>query len=592
MQKADPNFEDLPNRGFPWLRFFVVFGVLAALAFSIWYFSSKYRADLSRRMLAVSQQYLEEGRKNDAILCLRSAVRLDPGNLIAWHKLATMAAEQQNYASALNVYLKMFQAAAERGLSGQLPSIFSSKQDQRTLMLVALHRDDQQLLKSAADGLGRLAGNMALSRLMLADCYSTSGNMTRAIKELAGMPEDGSIFTNPWKFSDFLEGKKSSHLDSDGYFDILSETASRLGDFGYEVFFFGLKNSLVPLNKVIPVASVLAENSNAPMHMRIFASRFAGAMGGAEVPLEALYPENTQILKIDDRVLLCREFLRRGEPSKVFSLINRAKAIQSNEAFKIWVQASFATNRKEDAFKALDHPANPLSSKETAFELFKLLKKNGQDDAARRLLAALSIDPENEENERILFAGFYAETGQMGALAKLIQAIPEKSPEREALTQSTLSGARHRGDLQAAVTLESARLVAFKPATPADIFADREIFIQLAGGSPDLAGLETMLRTKPDSTPLRISCAFAMLASGRSKDALELLRERAGQIDILSLETHQKVALGLVLAANNLNGPASEIARIAIAETTFPTELEKLGSGLRPLSINSGTEPK
>lgn len=580
MQDADPNFEDLPNPGFPWLRFVALFGVLAALAFSIWYFPNKYGADLSGRMLALSQRYLVEGRENDAILCLRSAVRLDPGNLIAWHKLATLVADQQNYASALDVYMTMFEEAAKRGLTSQLPRIFSSLQDQRLLMLVALRRDDKQLLKSAADGVGQLAGNKALARLMLADCFSANGERNRAVKELVTAPAHESIFTAPWKLSDLLQGKKTASVDVGFYFDILSETAARLGDVGYEVFFFGLNNCLVPLDRIPALASSLAANPVAPIRMRIFAAKLAASIAGKPLDVDALCPADPKLLSVQDRILLGREFLIGGSPEKVLEMIDFVSALQSNEAFKLRTQAFFATDRKAEAFEALDHPSNPLSEKETAFELFKLLSMSGQDAAARKLLESLAIDPENEEADRLLFAGFFAKTGQEERLAALIRSIPEKWPERETLPESILLQARERGDLQAAITMQSARLLVFKPAKPAALFADREILVQLAGRPPDLPGLEALLRDKPDSAPLRISLALALLSSGRRQDALELLRERSAQIDIRSLKTHQKVALALVLAANNFTGPATEIARLVSVETPFPAESQKLSSAL------------
>lgn len=587
MQDAESNANELPNHGFPWLRLVLVSGVLAVLAFSIWHLTNKYRAGLSGRMFAGSQHYLAEGRKNDALLCLRSAVRLDPGNLIAWHKLATLVADQQNYASALDIYMTMFEEAAKRGLTSQLPRFFSSVQDQRLLMLVALRRDDRQLLKAAAESLGKMAGNMALARLMLADCYSVNGERDRAVKELVTAPAHESIFTGPWKLSELLEGKNPASVNVGNYIDVLSETAARFGNVGYEAVFFGLKNCLVPLDRIPNLASSLAANPGAPIRMRVFAAKLAASIGGKPLDVDSLRPADPKLLAAQDRVLLGREYLISGSPEKVLETVDFVSALQSDEAFKLRVQAFFATDRRADAFEALDHTSNPLSEKETAFELFKLLRKSGQDAAAGKLLESLTIDPENEEADRLLFAGFFAETGQEDRLAALIRSIPEKWPERETLPGAILAQARERGDLQAAITMESARLLALKPAKPAAIFADREILVQLAGGPPDLPGLEALLRDKPDSVPLRISLALALLSSGRKQDALAILRERDGQIDIHSLPTHQKVALALVLAANNFTVPATEISRLVSVETPFPAESQKLSSALATSAAES-----
>jgi hypothetical protein len=161
-------------------------------------------------------------------------------------------------------------------------------------------------------------------------------------------------------------------------------------------------------------------------------------------------------------------------------------------------------------------------------------------------------------------------------LAELIRGLPKDSREAVSLPKTVLDQARERGDLGSAIVLQNATLIAQKPERPVENFSDREIFLALAGGPVDLAGLETLQRDKPDSIPLRISHAFALLSSGQNQAAIEALRVGANKIDVHALKPHQKVAVAAILFANGLTAPAMEVAKLALLEKLLPAEVEKL----------------
>jgi hypothetical protein len=345
----------------------------------------------------------------------------------------------------------------------------------------------------------------------------------------------------------------------------------------------------VPIDLLQEWTTELLKSQDAPVSDRLFAAKLEGRLRGKAVPVDILIPEDPKKLSPEDRYLLCRELLKTGATEKALSLITKLQAIQSNSVFRLWMAALLASNRVSEALDELDRPSNPLSSKETAFEMFKILKKNGQDESAARLIESLDIGDESSPSDLVSFSDFLAETGQRQTLAKLIRSKRAGSPESEDLQNAVLAKARKRGDLAAALTLQNAVLNAFEPARPPAVVADQELFAQFAGQPTDLSQSGKLARTYGESVPAAIAYAFVLLKNGKRAEALVELQKHAGKIDIRALPAHQAVAVAAILAANDLRDPAREVGRAVIAENLFPSEIEILASLFHSSAQQTGT---
>lgn len=580
MQQNEAEPEDLPRKKIPWLWLTGI--LLAAGVFGLggWYFLAKVRSSLSARMYAKATSFIEEDRKTDAMLALKSALRLDSSNLEAWHQLATFEFDRGNNAAALDTFLKLFQAANAHKTTDRLPQIFSSIRDQRMLMLVAQRQGEGWLLSAAADGLGLMAGNKALSSLMRADCLSASGETQAALRKLSTDSLSNQIFTAPWKLSDLLNGKKSSPLDREAYFEILTDLENRLGPLAHNVVFFALKSSLVPTARIFEYANRLVNDPGAPMNIRIYGARVVAAMSGTPVALDFAYPANPNKLSADERILLAREFLSAGYPAKALSLVEGVTALDSKNAFRIWITALSALDRRDEVLEALSLTASPLSQNETFFETVKIKYKKTPTDEFLATFKLPAIHPKNA-TETMTFADFLAEMGLVERLASLMRSIPPGSHEAVSLPKTVLSRANQRGDLQIAINFQTARLLSDKSGTSLDILAERETMVLLAGGIPDMSALQGLMRYNPDSVPVRIAYAFAVLNSGEKSAALDLLKKHSEKINVHSLTTHQKVAVVSILAANDLTDSAHEVACLALTENLYPVEVERLAPVFR-----------
>lgn len=559
-----------------WIGHLVVLGLLAC---GVWYFANKMRVDLSARMLAKAEFFLGLDRQNDAALCLKSTVRLDPANLVAWHKLASLRADAGDTPGAMDALSKMIQEAAARNMTARLPQILSSIRDQRMVMSVSLKEQDQ-LFDMAADGLAGMAGNKGLAYLMAADSLSAAGQTNVAVQKLVQGSNEIRIFTAPWKLSDLMNGRTSSPIDATDYIEVLSDMEKRLGPRGYEAVYFGLKTGLVPSSRMLKWARRLADDPAATVPMRLHAAGLVSCLSGAPMSVDFLHPENPAELSEQDRRLLGVEFLRTGFPEKTLLLVDRVQALKSQSLFKLRLAALRATNRRAEALEALGKPTNPLSTNDTTLETFKLQSAFEPDGRVSSGVKLTPIHPKNAA-ELMAYANFLVETRQDDRLAGLIRGLPKGSREAESLPKTVLAKARERGDLRAAIVLQNATLEAQKPERAVEVFSDREIFSALAGSPVDLAGLEALRGEKPDSIPLRISHAFALLSSGQTEAAVEALRAAASQIDVHALKTHQKVAVAVILFANGLSAPALEVAKLALFEKLFPAEVEKLAPVFR-----------
>jgi len=536
-------------------------------------------------MFAKARPYIEQGREGDAMLCLESALRLNPANTAAWKEIAGLHAARRNYSKALDAYMSMFNEAGAAGM--KLTGLLST-QDRRTMMLGALREGNKSLVKRLAERTGQRSGNSALPYLMMADCLASAGDLNAAVVELIDGLSVNPVFTKPLFLSEILDVKGSQSAEDAEFFSFLSETKNRLGDRRHVALFFGLKTGFVPIDLLQEWITELLESQDAPVSDRLFAAQLERRLRGESIHLDFLTIEDPKKLSPEDRYLLCRELLKTGATEKALSLITRLQAIQSNKLFQLWIESLLASNREGDALNELDHPSNPLPPHETAFEMFKLLKKTGNAESAVRLVESIEIDPESS-SEQISFADFLAESGQEQLLTTFLRKTRIEKPESLNLQSAVLAKARERGDLAAALTLQNAVLNAFEPARPPAVVADRELFAQFAGQPTDLSQSEKLARTYGESVPAAIAYAFVLLKNGKTAEALVELQKHAGKIDIRSLPAHQAVAVAAILAANDLRDPAREVARVVIVENLFPSEVELLASLFHSSAQQTGT---
>lgn len=276
-------------------------------------------------------------------------------------------------------------------------------------------------------------------------------------------------------------------------------------------------------------------------------------------------------LRFDQREPVIHWMLKNDQPEAALALLPLSEAIQSREAFLLWIEAASRGRRWSEIDAALRNPANPLPARDTLPFLAQSLKMRGDqanaDTIYRKAIALHESQPEStgeifrhliiaeewdlvRENLAVLFQDPAFAFENFKLLAPLVRNQRDSQHLFEFLEGAVKSPSLKNEPL-VLDSLDNTKLVLKMPVS--------------------LVELESRANQYPNDIPCRMTYVLGLLCEGRKAKAVFELENGDYRVNPASLEPWQKAIFASVLAANDRLTEAQSLAA-AIPQGSLTTQ--------------------
>ena len=265
-------------------------------------------------------------------------------------------------------------------------------------------------------------------------------------------------------------------------------------------------------------------------------------------------------LRLDQREPVIRWMLKNDRPEAALAILTLPEAIQSREAFLLWIEAASRSNRWSEMEVALRNPANPLPARDTLPFLAQSLKMRGDlanaDTIYRKAIALHESQPELtgeifrhlilagerglvRENLDVLFEDPKFALGNFKAIASILRSQRDSQYLLEFL-EGALKSLLLKNDVAVLDSVASTKLALNLPVS--------------------LAELEFRASQHPNNVHCRMTYALGLLCEGRKAKAIFELENGEHRVNAANLDPWQKAIFASALAANNRLTEAQSLA--------------------------------
>jgi Tfp pilus assembly protein PilF len=265
-------------------------------------------------------------------------------------------------------------------------------------------------------------------------------------------------------------------------------------------------------------------------------------------------------LRLDQSEPVIRWLLKNDQPEAALAILMLPEAIQSREAFLLWIEAASRSNRWSEMEVALRNPANPLPARDTLPFLAQSLKMRGDlanaDTIYRKAIALHESQPEltGEIFRHLILAG------ERGLVRENLDVLFEDPKFALGNFKAIASILRNQRDSQ--YLLEFLEGALRSPLLKNDVAVlDSVASTKLALNLPvSLAELEFRASQHPNNVHCRMTYALGLLCEGRKAKAIFELENGEHRVNASNLDPWQKAIFASALAANNRLTEAQSLA--------------------------------
>jgi len=285
-------------------------------------------------------------------------------------------------------------------------------------------------------------------------------------------------------------------------------------------------------------------------------------------------------LRLDQREPVIRWMLKNDRPEAALAILTLPEAIQSREAFLLWIEAASRSNRWSEMEVALRNPANPLPARDTLPFLAQSLKMRGDlanaDTIYRKAIALHESQPEltGEIFRHLILAG------ERGLVRENLDVLFEDPKFALGNFKAIASILRNQRDSQ--YLLEFLEGALRSPLLKNDVAVlDSVASTKLALNLPvSLAELEFRASQHPNNVHCRMTYALGLLCEGRKAKAIFELENGGHRVNASNLDPWQKAIFASALAANNRLTEAQSLASSIPPDSLTTQEFDLLNGFL------------
>jgi tetratricopeptide (TPR) repeat protein len=534
-----------------WLSLALALLPVIAVFCGIAWAAPKLRARQSQDFLKVAEQYLSAGKTRDAVMSLRSSLRLMPDNPAALRLLARIQTSQGDPV-ALETWKKLMSTG-----SVQLDDVGTYSQ-------VAANQQDWALADRLADATAA-TGNRALPHLIRARLLRLKGDLSLIEAELRQAVEKDETLLSKRALAEVLLSQRLNEVKSKEAFEILREISAVQDASGAEALASALFKGVVPPDEIPEWIAAIRAHPYSSQRCLCMAD-YTESMRGLASRDSVLAKLHARVEKapLKDRAEGMEWLLSMGNPELAANLLTPSEAQISQSSYFSWLDANLLIGNSHKVLDSLDDPANPIKEdyliqlykagayvragrSEEADLLFKSVFEQSQGDKEKFLkcLAFLNVARRDDLFEKGLEKGL---TDSSGATDFFKALLPSTYLRRDS-----------------AATLRYYELAAqFSPKLAADIALQNDLLYLkiLMGQSQSAKSAAALSQANPMDQSLRITHAFAVLKSGNPAEALKVLQGSEKQMAATTLFPHEKVVVAAILNANDRTKEAELVLRM------------------------------
>ncbi len=286
-----------------------------------------------------------------------------------------------------------------------------------------------------------------------------------------------------------------------------------------------------------------------------------------------------------ERQLLAAAMIRWGLHEETLRYLPLREARRRRDLFLIWLDATTAAGRWDEARNALSSTDIPLESLLRELYLARCEAELGRLEAAAIGFERAARMP-TEDRELLFYLAGYFNQRDMPALAAIVLERLERDPiTGRAAFEARLNLHRVRGETEGMLAV----LIRMKERWPKDpaIASDVNYLTLLLGRelSPATERARLLMEANPDLFPLKMTYALGLLKTGKVPAALSLFE--ISRVRLADLLPGQRAIFAAILNANGMSDVVAGVLEGLRPESLLPEELALLSAPAH--SANSGS---
>ena len=540
----------------------------------------KLRTRQSQDFLKIAERYLSAGQTRDAVMSLKSSLRLVPDNPGALRLLARIQTSQGDPAS-LDNWNKLLATGKV-----QLEDIIMSAE-------VAVKQQDWALADRLADATA-VNGNKALSHLIKAGLLRAKGDPALVEAELRLAVEKDTGLNSKRALAKFLISQPLNNEKSQQIFDILREVSKVQDDAGADALATALMKGVVPSNEIPNWIAAIRAHSKSSQRNLCLADYTEVVYGLAPSDSVAIkLHARVEKQPLQDRLEAMEWLFRLGKSDMAARIISPSEALQAGNSYYIWLDASLMKENWQDVLKSLNSQQNPikesylinlykaktlylLGRKQESEDLFLSVYEQVKQDRVRLLKSLVFF---NTSDQKKLFVNGLRNllSDDKNAVISFKALLPSIYLQRDSVT------ALHFYELAASIS----------PQLAADMALQNDLLYLriLMGKEQNGKAAAALSQANPMDQSLRVTHAFAVFKSGNAVEAQKVLEASEQGIAASTLLPHEKAVVAAILAANGRKKEAELVSRMVQPNELSIQEIQLVQSQFQKLDAKESASP-
>ena len=564
-----------------WVRIPAMLAVIGGLVGGGLWAVGKVERRQSRKLTEMADNYLQEGKVEEARMGLETALSLDSRNAKALRMMAGLRRAQGAEPEALDAMRRLAE-------SGQM-----SLDDLVNYALMAARAGDSALAERLAENAGR-GGNNVIPHMIRAELGAVKNDPEAVEKELRLAAEVDESGRSKLLLARFLVQRRLNAETAPEVLAILRSLSSKNDALGAESMGMILSAGLVPPAEAeVLVKTIRQHPATNPGLLLLADTTEVGLKPDQKAEVVRRAAERLKGAPVEQRVEAMGWAMRLGEPATASTLLTPEEAAKEARIFSLWLDSLAQQNRWAEITAQLSKEGTPLPAYLRGLYAGRALVASGQGNEGRAEYAKALQAASLKREDFLQAVAYLGAAGEDGLFEKGLRQALEKPDDAQIVMRAVVPAVASRRD--AAQTLKVYEIAAATPALKNDLTLKNDIdYLTLTLGRPvDARAIAQRSESNPRDFAFRVTYALSLLKAGDGRKALEVLESCEPDVHVVALPPHQKAIVAAAMASAGKQKEAlqvaSQIAPMAISQQLAAFLVEKLGVAKPPVPMPEAT---
>jgi hypothetical protein len=489
-------------------------------------------------LASLAETQLREGRVNEALMSLETALRLRPDHPHALRLLAQAHTASGQRQQALAAWQKLSESA-------QLTAA-----DAAAYGLLAGVEGEWALADRIIDSFS-IGNQGAEADLLRANILSLRGDTDGTEASLRQAVAKDSTPRSRAALAGFLLAHRLNSSTAPEILTLHRNLITLPDETGANALAAALEAQIVPAAERATWIDTLRKHPKATPALLLEADSAEAAADPAATPLlAAKVSARLEKAPVAERRLGFLWLARHNQHARALRLVTVDETLADPTLFAAWIEALADTGQLEQILQTLDLPANPLPPQRTALYRARTLKLLGRpaeaDTAYQSALAALAASA-NSTTDTLAALAYIQDAGETALFETEVQKLLADPATARTAYESLVPVVAKRRDIASIRRLHELALAS--PALPQKFSIQNEIdYCDLILARPvDAASIAEIARLNPDNPRFQITQALSLFRAGEFAEALSELTLQGTPPDDPAIQARHAAIQALLL---------------------------------------------